>query len=465
MAPGEFWCSACAAETVSATTSTVASSTLGRGGPPRIGFVASNSATIGWHAGRAARSRVHTRSCGDARGVPEGRTPAGAVPRAGSGPPLPTAARPAYGRPVAPRLTRAVVQNGPRALELRELAVPDIDDDSALLRVEACGICGSDAEQYAGVLPVRFPLIPGHEPLGVIERIGDRAARRWGVDVGDRVAVESLIPCGHCRACTEGRYQLCRGRGGMFGHGYVPLTHPPGLWGAYADYMYLDPFSLVHPMRKDVPATLAVMFNPLGAGFRWAVEIPDTGPGDAVLVLGPGQRGLACVIAARAAGADTIIVTGLARDAKKLALARTLGADHTIDVEAEDVRARVRELTGGRGADVVVEVSANAPEPVGEALHYVAAGGRIVLAGVKGFKAVPDFVSDLVVVKEVTIRGAFGVTTRAYDAAIRLIESGRVPLARMHTHDFPLEAAERAIRTLAGEVPGETSIHSCLLLE
>src|SRR5437870_3863849 len=179
----------------------------------------------------------------------------------------------------------------------------------------------------------------------------------------------------------------------MFGHGYVPLTHPPGLWGAYADYMYLDPFSLVHPMRKDVPVTLAVMFNPLGAGFRWAVEIPDTGPGDTVLVLGPGQRGLACVIAARAAGADTIIVTGIARDGKKLALARELGADHTIDVEAEDVRARVRELTGGRGADVVIEVSANAPEPVGEALHYVAAGGRVVLAGGKGFEAVPGFVS------------------------------------------------------------------------
>ncbi|TMA60879.1 MAG: zinc-binding dehydrogenase [Deltaproteobacteria bacterium] len=361
------------------------------------------------------------------------------------------------------RTSRAVVQTGPRRLELRELPVPDVDDESALLRVEACGICGSDAEQYAGILPVRFPLIPGHEPLGVIERIGDRAARRWGVDVGDRVAVESLIPCGHCRACTEGRYQLCRGRSGMFGHGYVPLTHPPGLWGAYADYMHLDAFSLVHPMRKDVPAPLAVMFNPLGAGFRWAVEIPDTGPGDTVLVLGPGQRGLACVVAARAAGADMIIVTGLGRDAKKLALARELGADHTIDVEAEDARARVQELTGGRGADVVIEVSANAPEPVAEALRYVAAGGRIVLAGVKGFKAVPDFISDLVVMKEVTIRGAFGVTTRAYDAAIRLIESGRVPLARMHTHDFPLEEAELAIRTLAGEVPGETSIHSCLL--
>ena len=66
----------------------------------------------------------------------------------------------------------------------------------------------------------------------------------------------------------------------MFGYGYVPLSHPPGLWGAYADYMYLDPYSIVHPMREDIPASIAVMFNPLGAGFRWAVEIPDTGPGD-----------------------------------------------------------------------------------------------------------------------------------------------------------------------------------------
>src|SRR5229473_4717137 len=362
-----------------------------------------------------------------------------------------------------PRMTRAIVQTGPRQLELREFPIPAIDDESGLLRVEACGICGSDVEQYTGTIPVRWPLIPGHEPLGIIEKIGDRAAKRWGVNVGDRVAVETLIPCGHCRACIEGRYQVCRGRGGMFGYAYVPLSHPPGLWGAYADYMYLDPHSIVHRMRQDIPASLAVMFNPLGAGFRWAVEIPATGPGDSVLVLGPGQRGLASVVAARAAGADTIIVTGLSRDARKLALARELGADHVIDVEREDTRARVRELTGGRGADVVIEVTANAAEPVAEALHYVAAGGRIVLAGVKGLKAVPDFVSDLVVVKEITIRGAFAVTSRAYESAIRLIESGRVPLEKMHTHDFPLEDAERAIQTLAGELPGEASIHSCLV--
>ncbi len=361
------------------------------------------------------------------------------------------------------KTTRAVVQTAPRKLELRELPVPDIDDDSALLRVEACGICGSDVEQYTGTLPVRLPAIPGHEPLGIIERIGDRAAKRWGVDVGDRVAVETMIPCGHCRACIEGRYQVCRGRGSMFGYSYVPLSHPPGLWGAYADFMYLDPMSLVHRVRKDLPASIAVMFNPLGAGFRWAVEIPDTGPGDIVLILGPGQRGLASVIAARVAGADQIIVTGLTRDAAKLALAKELGADHVINVEEEDARARVREITGGRGADVIVEVSSYAPEPVAESLYYAAMGARIVLAGIKGFKAVPEFVSDLIVAKELVLHGALGVTSRSYRAAIRLIESGRVPLAKMHTHDFALEDAEKAIRTLAGEITGETGIHCCLL--
>ncbi len=362
-----------------------------------------------------------------------------------------------------PRTSRAIVQTGPRQLELRELPLPSIDDDSALLRVEACGICGSDAEQYTGTIPMTFPLVPGHEPLGTIAAIGDRAAKRWGVDVGDRVAVEALIPCGHCRACRAGRYQVCRGRGGMFGHGYVSLLRPPGLWGGFADYMWLDPCSIVHRVRADIPANVAVLFNPLGAGFRWAVELPRTGPGDIVLILGPGQRGLTSVIAARAAGAASIIVTGTSRDADKLALARELGADHVVDVEHEDARARIRELSGGHGADVIVEVASSAPGPVAEALWYAATGARIVLAGVKGFTAVPDFVSDLVVVKELHIQGAFGVTSHAYEAAIRLIESGRVPLERMHTHDFALEEAAYAIELLAGEVPGASSIHSCLL--
>ncbi|MCK5649964.1 MAG: zinc-binding dehydrogenase [Gemmatimonadetes bacterium] len=359
--------------------------------------------------------------------------------------------------------SRAVVQEGPRRLRRLQFPLPQIGPEDALLRVEACGICGSDYEQYAGVLPAPFPVIPGHEPVGVIDRIGDVAARRWGVKRGDRVAVETLLPCGHCRECVAGRYRLCRGRGAMSAYGYISTSTPPSLWGGYAQYMYLDPHSLVHRMSPDVPAELAVLFNPLGAGFRWAVEMPGTKVGDTVVVLGPGQRGLASVIACREAGAGCIIVTGLAADERKLALARRFGAHHTIDVQAEDPVGRVREITDGRMADVVVDVTAYALEAVTQAVDMARRGGTIVLGGTKGFKAVPDFVSDKIVVKELTVKGAFGVDYPAYEAAIRLIESGRYPLEEMHTHTLPLEKAEHALRLLAREIPDEEAIHIALV--
>ena len=355
--------------------------------------------------------------------------------------------------------TLAIVQTGPRKLEPRDLPLPEIGDEDALLRIEACGICGSDVEQYHGALPLPFPLIPGHEPLGIVEKIGDRAAARWGVDVGDRVAVETMLPCKFCKECLIGRYHLCRTRRI---YSYIPLDQAPGLWGAYAEYMYVAPNSVVHKMDPDLPPEIAVLFNPLGAGFRWAVEIPDTQPGQSVVVLGPGQRGLASVMACRHVGAGTIVVTGLEADAPKLALARDFGANVTVDVENEDARERILEATDG-GADVVVDVSAYATEPVAAALDYAKPGGTVVLAGVKGYKPIPEFVSDKIVMKEIAIRGAIGVTTTGYSEAIRLIESRTLPLEKMHTHDFGLRDAEEAILTLAGEAKGPRSIHSCLL--
>jgi threonine dehydrogenase-like Zn-dependent dehydrogenase len=363
---------------------------------------------------------------------------------------------------MAAKKSMAMVQTAPRKLERRDLPVPPVGVDSAILRVEACGICGSDYEQYEGVLNSPMPVVPGHEPLGIIEAIGDKAAKRWGVDVGDRVAVETMLACHCCNTCLSGRYHLC---GSRKIYSYIPLTEEPGLWGAYSQYMYIAPNAIVHKMDKSLPAELAVMFNPLGAGFRWAVEIPQTQIGDTVVILGPGQRGLASVIAARQAGAGTIIVTGLAADAKKLNVARALGADHTIDVQNENAVQRIREITKGRGADVVVEVTSYATLPVREALDYVRPGGTIVLAGVKGFKPIPDFISDLIVLKEITIKGAIGVTSSGYRKAIELIELGKHPLELMHTHNFRLEEAELAIKTLARQVDGQESIHSCLLPE
>jgi threonine dehydrogenase-like Zn-dependent dehydrogenase len=296
----------------------------------------------------------------------------------------------------------------------------------------------------------------------VIAKIGDRAAQRWGVDEGDRVAVETMLSCRFCEPCLGGQYHLCRTRRI---YSYIPLSDEPGLWGSYSQYMYLDPNSIVHKVDSTLPPEVAVMFNPLGAGFRWAVEIPHTGPGDTVVILGPGQRGLASILACREAGAEKIIVTGLAADANKLALAKEFGADHVIDVDNESAKQRIRELTDGIGADIVVDVSSYATQPVAESLDYVTPGGTVVLAGVKGFKSIPDFISDKIVMKEISIRGAIGVTSSGYSSAIRLLEARRYPIEKMHTHDFSLRDAELAIKTLAREIPDEESIHSCLIPE
>jgi threonine dehydrogenase-like Zn-dependent dehydrogenase len=361
-----------------------------------------------------------------------------------------------------PKTSFAMVQTAARRLEPMDIPMPDISDDAGLVQIEACGICGSDYEQFEGVLKTPMPVVPGHEPLGTVASIGDKAARRWGVDVGDRIAVETMLSCHHCDPCLGGSYHLCDNRRI---YSYIPLSDEPGLWGSYSQYMYLDPSAVVHKVDRALAPEIAVMFNPLGAGFRWAVEIPETGPGDTVVILGPGQRGLASVLACREAGADKIIVTGLEADSRKLEIARAFGADATIDVQNEDARVRIRELTDGRGADIVVEVSSYATEPIVQAVDFARMGGKIVLAGVKGFKPIPDFISDKVVLKELTIKGAMGVTRSGYASAVRLLEKRRHPVEMMHTHDFKLEEAELAIKTLARQIEGDESIHSCLIPE
>lgn len=361
------------------------------------------------------------------------------------------------------RRSRAIVQTGPRALEMRELPLPEIGAEDALLQVEACGICGSDYEQYQGVLPVRFPVIPGHEPVGRIAEIGEIAAERWGVHTGDRVCVEAPIPCGHCRECLGGAYRLCSGHRRFNAYGYVTLDVQPGLWGGYADYLYLGPNAIVHKIDPAVPPEIATLFNPLGAGFRWAVEMPRLSPAATVVILGPGQRGLASLIAAREAGAGCIIITGLAADERKLALAREFGAHHAINIEEEDPAAVLRDVTDNRGADIVIDVTAYAVEAVTQACTLARRGGTVVLAGTKGPKPVPEFMVDRIIMKELTLIGALGVDYENYDRAIRLIESGKYPLERMHTHTLPLDQAERALRILSREEPGEDAIHIALV--
>jgi threonine dehydrogenase-like Zn-dependent dehydrogenase len=360
---------------------------------------------------------------------------------------------------------RAVVLTKPRTLEPREFPRPVIGADDGLLRIEACGICGSDYEQYEGAQPQHedytpYPVIPGHEPLGIIDEIGERARARWDVREGDRVAVRSGYGCGQCEACRRWEPRACPKRGGTYG--YTDVGKAPHLWGGYAERMYLSPYSVMKKMSASLPAGVAVMFNPLAAGLSWAASIPGTGPRDRVVILGAGQRGLCCVIAARAAGARHVVITGLSRDASKLALARELGADAAIDVERNDVVSSVRDATGG-GAEVVVDTTPYAPQSLNHAVAIAVRKGRIVVAGLKGLRPAHDVAVDEVIYKELTIRGVLSMPVEETFRAIDIIESGRYPFEKMHTRSLPLEQAEHAIHMLAGHVAGANPIHLAIV--
>ena len=360
---------------------------------------------------------------------------------------------------------RAAVQVGDRRIEIQEFELPKIGPDEGLLKIEACGMCGSDVEQYDGslkALGINYPVIPGHEPLGHIEEVGAEAARRWGVKKGDRVVVEPVLGCGHCRSCLTGAYRRCRsGRPGnsIPCYAFIPCSAPPSLWGGYAEYMYLDPQTVMHKVSPELPADLVALYQPIAAGIRWAVHEPGTKLGDTVVILGPGQRGLGSVVAAREAGAGQTIVTGLKKDAHKLRLAREFGADATVIADQEDTVGRIMELTHGEGADVVVDVTAVSVQPIADAVQIAKPGGTIIIAGVKGSGATIPLPPDKILTKELTIKGVWSQDLRAFEPALRLIESRKYPLEKMHTHTFGLNEVDRAIRTLAGRVAGENAIH------
>ena len=352
---------------------------------------------------------------------------------------------------------RALTQVADRRLEMIERSVPVIGPDAALLKVEVNGLCGSDVEQYKGSFSakglVKYPLIPGHEPVGRIVEIGADAARNWKLKVGDRVAVEPHISCGRCHACTGGSYHLCKSLLPVAApaYGYLPLDFEHGLWGGYAEYLYLHPRTILHKLPEDLPLEVASQYQLLAAGIRWSVHVPQSGFGDTVLILGCGQRGLGAVIACANAGVKKIIVTGLARDAHKLALARDLGAHHTIVADTENVVARVSELTDGKGVDVALDVTPSATQPVNDAIEAVRLGGTVVLAGIKGGTKTVAIDTDRVIYKEINLRGVFTQARPAYEQAIALLSRSPGTFQRLHTHSFPLERTAEAIETLMGE--------------
>jgi len=354
---------------------------------------------------------------------------------------------------------QALVLAAPRRFERRAFALPDIGENDGLLRVEACGLCGTDHEQYTGHLPSRHAFIPGHEVIGVLEVAGARAEDRWGVSAGQRVAVEVFKSCRECEACKAGLSRRCARHGMRDMVGFVDAEQPPHLCGGYASHLYLDPDCMLLPVPVELDPVTASLFNPLGAGIRWGVEAPQTKAGDVVAILGPGIRGLCAAAAAKAAGAGFVMITGLGpRDAPRLALAPQFGVDLAVDVAVDDPVQALRKATGGL-ADVVVDVTAKAPAAFAQAIALARTGGVVVVAGTRGEPGAPGFNPDHIVFKELHVQGALGVDVTAYRAALAMLVEGRFPFASLPRRVAGFDDIESLVQVMAGEAPGEPPVH------
>ncbi|MDB5682832.1 MAG: L-threonine 3-dehydrogenase [Sphingomonas bacterium] len=349
-------------------------------------------------------------------------------------------------------VARAAVKIAVEKTEIREFALPPVGSDDGLLRVESSGVGGSDPEMYRRANTA--PCIMGHEVVGTVERIGDAAARRWGVRPGDRIALHEYLPCWHCHWCLQGDFRLCmeadffnvEDRFNTLRYGTCNAEIAPHLWGGNAEFMYLAPNAVVHKIPGDMDARHATLAVPLGNGVQWAVLDGGAGMGKTVLVFGPGQQGLGCALAAKAAGAATVILAGMGRDRARLDLSRELGADIAVDVEAEDLARVVMDVTGGKGVDVVVDTTGDPDGRIAEqAIALSAKGAWLSLNGLGASVPINEIKK-----RYLTVRAPRGHSYRAVQAALDLVASRRWPIDKLCSHDFGLDQVHEAILATAG---------------
>jgi threonine dehydrogenase-like Zn-dependent dehydrogenase len=343
-------------------------------------------------------------------------------------------------------VSRAIVFNGDETWEERELPVPEPRPGGAVMRVEATGLCHSDVDHFRGNVHTswggEFPSIAGHEIVGRIERIDADAATRWGVAEGDRVAVSDIV-------VTPEGYRI-------YGHDFS-VDEGSGLYGGFAEHLELLPGSMVYRLRDDLPAAELTVFEPLSCAVTWVAPIRQ---GDVVVIEGPGHMGMASIVAARAAGASKIIVTGVARDRFRLDCALNVGADHAVDVESADPVEQIKKLTDGKLADVVIDAASGHPRTVNLAMDLVHPGGSVVVAGMKD-GPLEGFHSDWIPTRRITIHPGAGLDT---EGAVALINAGKVPTAALLGDTFPLERFEEAFSLLTRSTPGRDSVRVALQL-
>ncbi|HZN96410.1 MAG TPA: L-threonine 3-dehydrogenase [Gemmatimonadales bacterium] len=330
---------------------------------------------------------------------------------------------------------RALVKEsaGP-GIVLRDVPVPTCGPNEALIQVHHAGVCGTDLHIWEWDSWARNrlqpPVVIGHEFAGRIAQLGPGAGNDL-LAVGDLVTAEGHVVCGHCLQCRLGAAHLCR-RTQIIG---VDRD------GAFADYIVMPASNI---MKLDgIPTEIGAIMDPLGNAVHTVLEADV--PGSTVLVLGCGPIGCFAVGVARAAGASLVIASDY--NPKRLELARKMGAQVTLNPGTDDVVARVRELTGGDGVDLVCEMSGH---PSGHAQAFAAArlGGRVNLLGTPNQTTEVDFAAD-VIFKGLTL---YGVTGRkmyqTWHQMLRFLRAKQLNPAPVITHRFPLECIAEAIQVI-----------------
>ncbi|QAY58884.1 alcohol dehydrogenase [Microbacterium protaetiae] len=353
---------------------------------------------------------------------------------------------------VVPETTRQVVFPTRENIAVQTVPVPRPGPDDVLVRVALVGICATDLHLLAGHIGDPFPLVPGHEFVGEVAAIGERAAETRRLRTGDHVAVEMLLPCRSCARCREGRYNLCESddmatglsRGRQYGVN-IPQTVAPGLWGGYAEYLHAPAEAVIHRLPPELPFERAVLVEPLAVAHR-AIARGGVGPGDGVVVIGPGPVGILTAAAARAAGAGRVVVVGTRTE--RLDLARRFGADAVVNArETADVTASVIDALGGERPDVVIEIAGVAAAQQ-DAVRLVRRGGRVVLAGACGADAPVTFRADEeLLTREPDILPSF-LSAGGFEPAIALLARGEFPFEDLVTHRFGLAETTAAFDTV-----------------
>lgn len=313
-------------------------------------------------------------------------------------------------------------------VEVRDVPEPACGDDQVKIEVAFCGICGTDLHVYHDTFPNYPPVIMGHEFAGTVAETG-RHVRH--VSPGDRVTVlpASAVTCGQCIYCRTGRFMFCHKRRGM-GH---------GVNGAFARYAVVRK-DQVYEIPQKLPLEEAAVAEPLAAAVQPVLELNAVGPGDVVLVSGPGPIGLMCLKLLGAEGAKTIVAcTG--RDAVRAEAARAIGAHSVVNVDEQELGPVVLSETGGAGVDFAFECAGAAASAQG-CLDALRPLGTYTQVGIFGTK--PPFDLDTVIYKQLRVKGSVGYTLDTWQRLARILRQGIVPLADLITHKFPLESWQEA---------------------